>query len=376
MRLNDIIAFLRVLRAGEIRVSDDEKWVRCSCPLAPFTHIKGTDENPSFGISVNDEGESGYNCFTCGSGRLSDLIHVMHWTVGISKRAEDFYSISEIFYGEERGEDAITNVKKEYWDEKYGKVYTIPPKMPVPTVVLRHYPLLEGNEKEYEAKRILEYLVGRGIPDYLLYEYKVRYDPHKQEIIFPIIDDDSKIYRLHVRNRRDKTFYYKTPDNTGYPDLDSWGRKDYWFGYQFYDPSIPAYLVESETDLLRLRALGVENVIATCGSLTPGKLDRLSSPHYYLGFDSDSPGAKFTYKAIRHLSEVQPSAGLTRLNWNCVLLPYYTPKRRIRKWRPAKDAGDIATSEQLEKVFKHASPIRGMGASSSIGNYYSDAYNT
>jgi len=41
-----------------------EDWVMLKCPFAEWTHSKGTDTNPSFGIKINDTGNSGYHCFS------------------------------------------------------------------------------------------------------------------------------------------------------------------------------------------------------------------------------------------------------------------------------------------------------------------------
>lgn len=51
--------------------TDSQAWV--SCPLAPWTHSKGTDHNPSCGINF-EKTPAFYNCFTChASGSLKDM---------------------------------------------------------------------------------------------------------------------------------------------------------------------------------------------------------------------------------------------------------------------------------------------------------------
>lgn len=45
-------------------------WVSIHCPLAPWTHERGSDRSPSAGISVND-GVSIFNCFAAGTGVLT-----------------------------------------------------------------------------------------------------------------------------------------------------------------------------------------------------------------------------------------------------------------------------------------------------------------
>ena len=352
MRIKHVLKFLQLLRASQISISEDEDWVRCSCPLAPFTHFKGTDENPSFGIKVNPYGQSLYNCFTCGSGVLQDLLHIMNFTTGVPVAAQDYFSLHENFeyQGERTAPDNVL-YSNEFWSDKYSlSLDEVKHEiLPVPDVVLQHYPRVEDGT-DREAGRVRDWCIGRGIDLEVAYKYGLRYDPEGMRIVFPITDSDGKIYHLHSRSRMDKFFYYIRPDNSGYPEL-KWGRKDHWFGMQFYKADKPALLVESETDVLRLESLGVENSLASCGQVNKWKLDRILSNLIYLGFDSDRAGAKYCMKAIRILHS---RSILARLFWRTILLrpeEYFSTGRIKHREKRAKDAGDIITSEQLDRVF-------------------------
>lgn len=62
---------------GAIKTGNRKKtvWLNVSCPFAPWTHEKGTDSHPSFGITINDAGRSHYRCLTCGmKGRLAGIV--------------------------------------------------------------------------------------------------------------------------------------------------------------------------------------------------------------------------------------------------------------------------------------------------------------
>lgn len=353
MDLNSTIQFLKFLGAGSLKVSDEEDWVRCSCPLAPFTHFKGRDENPSFGVFVNPTGESSYNCFTCGSGRLWDLLHKMNWTVGVPLTARHWFGSKEIFDEEQLGDEHDFKIGG-YYDDVYSRVFLGKKKIKVPKEVLDRYWLLEDTPYQDHKEVIENYFLSRGIPPHVLYEYSVRHDPTHQLIIFPMIDTDGEVYRLHVKLILEKTFWYITPEGLGLQDeYEPWGRKDYWFGIQHFDPILPVVLVESETDLLRLRALGVQNILASCGPLNKWKMQRIPNRTIYLGFDSDDAGSKFTHKAIEYFK----GRNLYRLNWNTVEIKTYTPKKRLLRMKPAKDAGDLETLEQYEKILGSKIPI-------------------
>ncbi len=95
MNREQVIQFLNLL--GADNMVEAGVWVRSSCPLAPKWHVKGTDENPSFGIRIDPSGESFYHCFTCGSGTLTSLLSKLTWAQIDPKKAVDFLMIHEIF---------------------------------------------------------------------------------------------------------------------------------------------------------------------------------------------------------------------------------------------------------------------------------------
>ena len=72
MKRADIEHVLRALGSTEFRYSGD--WVMTNCPLARWTHSKGKDSRPSFGVQIT-RGISPVNCFTCDvSGGMLSLI--------------------------------------------------------------------------------------------------------------------------------------------------------------------------------------------------------------------------------------------------------------------------------------------------------------
>ena len=72
MKREVIETVLKKMGSREFKYSGD--WVMTNCPLAPWTHDKGTDSHPSFGVLVK-KGISPANCFACGfSGGMLSLI--------------------------------------------------------------------------------------------------------------------------------------------------------------------------------------------------------------------------------------------------------------------------------------------------------------
>jgi 5S rRNA maturation endonuclease (ribonuclease M5) len=273
----------------------------------------------------------------------------MNWTVGTPLTARHFFGSAEIFDEDQVGDPNDFKIGG-YYDDVYSRVFLGRKKIRVPDEILSEYPLLEDSPFEDSKEEIESYFMSRGIRPDILWEYEIRHDPSRHLIIFPMIDTDGEAYRLHVKLVLEKTFWYLTPELLGCADLyEPWGRKDYWFGIQFLDPALPVILVESETDLLRLRSLGVDNVLATCGAINKWKVARIPNHTIYLGFDSDNAGGKFTMKAI----ELLKGRRLFRLNWNIVDITRYTKVKRLERKEPAKDAGDLETLEQFEYVMEN-----------------------
>jgi 5S rRNA maturation endonuclease (ribonuclease M5) len=319
-----------MLEASKIRVSPDEKWVRSSCPLASYTHPKGSDSNPSFGVKVNDRGESGYNCFTCGSGSLKDLIHRMTWTIGIRNVALDFFLLREIFEDEAVG-DSLSFVDK--FKSIHKKVIEVP--RPVPSEILEIFPLFTN--REAEVGHLLEWLDHRGISQGVASKYGLRVNYGGTQVHFPLTDTDGEVYELHGLSLYDKFFYYVTPEVAGYPFY-SWGRKDGWFGMQHYDSTKEVILVESETDVLRLATLGVSNVLACCGPLNNQKLRRITSTQIVLAFDSDEGGLKCEKKARKYFRD----RVLHKINFESIGI---------------NDAGDLLNVEDWELLYDNREPL-------------------
>lgn len=328
MRQDDIIQFLRVLGVHSIDLSSDGEWVTSSCPLASFSHIGGVDSRPSFGIKINDGGESSYNCFTCGTGSLFSLVHRLQWTTGISDEAHDIFLMCEAVHSE-----SIRTVPSLDYPEPYVSFpcEEIVPE-PVPGYVLEEFQLLMEADN-FEGRRCREWLEGRGIDLSLADEYSLRISPEHNAIIFPIVDVDGLTYYLHARSRLAKDFFFLTPVMCGHPEL-SWGRRDWWFGIQSVDWLKPVILVESETDLLRLRSLGVGNILASCGSPGRAKLGRILSDLVYMGYDSDLSGVRYCRKTIKHLHS--SADVLYRLSWATVGIG---------------DAGELSGRDQFDRVW-------------------------
>jgi hypothetical protein len=75
MKETDVISVMGQLGFARTCIKVGGGWVSAPCPFAQWTHAKGADRSASFGVSVNEDGTSGFNCLSCKeSGSLLHLI--------------------------------------------------------------------------------------------------------------------------------------------------------------------------------------------------------------------------------------------------------------------------------------------------------------
>lgn len=177
-------------------------WVSMRCPLAQWKHPKGRDSMPSAGISVNDNGTSIFNCFTCG-------------------RPRPFHAMLRE-YADLTGED-LGDLIDELEDEAYLGARTLP-----------DWQALKGGESDvlmpldeaiygdlYESAAGHPYLRRRGISDATAELLELKFDPcdpadKEPRILFPVRGPDGLLYGFSGRAIR-STARLKVRDYCGLP---------------------------------------------------------------------------------------------------------------------------------------------------------------
>jgi len=323
MHVDEAVQLLELMGIPSLDIIiDDRGWARCQCPLASGLHRNGVDEHPSFGIHVKDGNYSTYKCFTCGRGTVSDLVHKYNFTAkNPNSDVSSFYLESQ--YRKE--EAAVLEFKDKYSREPAKQVIR-----PVPEHILSTHIPLKGVIGG-QALRVKEWLMSRGIDPRVAYLYDVRMD-NLGNIAFPMTDTDGVIYAIHLRSITNKFFWHVKDENENI----SFYKPDVWFGLPQWNPTQPTIVVESQTDLLRLKTLNPElNVIASCGPLGPIKVARLNlCSEVWLGYDADDAGRKYTINTVKWIKS--DMCKFWRLNW-----------------RPGKDAGNLVDSVQLAQIIRN-----------------------
>lgn len=341
MKKDHILRLLSLMGVAGQDIEQSGQYLNCSCPLAKATHAKGTDSNPSFGIQISDEGLSFYKCYTCGSGSVSALVHRYNFALGYRPELNAFYMDSQYNIELEN-----IDIYPDIYEEK--DIDIIPE---VPEDLQEEYPLLEGAIGEAPAQ-VRDWLEGRGISLKVAYKYETRYDRYGN-VIFPTIGRDEKIYNMQFRSTTDKAFWYLKDE-----EHDMHFRKDLsWYGEQFLNLT-SVVVVESQTDVLRLKSLGVlDPVIASCGNVTNAQLKSITSPIWFLGFDADEAGdrnMRRVYKAV-HSSAVS----VYYLDWSLAGI---------------KDGGELRDVEQLEYIWTRKKQMKGGVNNGQINRSYKDKF--
>lgn len=274
MKADKIVSVLTAIGTGGISVG--EEWCKCSCPFAPWAteHKGGVDRNPSFGVKIEPQGKSHFNCFTCHKkGDLQDLrIELMHYqrTHGSANLKVNFPVLSQLLEQENDelyyDQSDAAQKKEEFiaWPDWYLNAF--PPVLQVTAAT--------------------NYLLSRGFTDAEINAFDVRFDQMKQRVVFPFYSTDQELAGLRGRSILDVPrphFDYKW---NGHSNIGIT-----WFNEHKCKTNLPVVVTEGQFDCWSVSRV-YPNVVACLSSgASNHKLDRLL---YYSSvifmYDADQPG--------------------------------------------------------------------------------------
>lgn len=243
-------------------IEEKEGWVSVPCPF----HSDGKESHNSCGVvsDPNSTKEYGsFHCFACGEiGRLPKFI------------AQCFNT--DISYGE------------QWLIKNFGKVleqrrYNLPPIELKPKY--KPYNGLTERALDY-LQSYHPYMTQRKLTREVTEKFKIKYDPSKQTIVFPVWDASGKYLFNTERSVVGKTFY--VPKDVQKPV--------YLLNYILKNGITEVIVVESQINALTCYGYGL-NAVALFGTGDEYQYDLLNKScirHYYLAFDGDDAG----YKAI------------------------------------------------------------------------------
>lgn len=214
MRRKDIEFVLRSLGSSEFKYTGD--WVMTNCPLAKWTHDKGTDSHPSFGVREG-QGISPVNCFACGFGG------------GVVSLVREYgrYAINEGI------------ATKPQLDELVDYVLLAEDERIDVTVsgMMVEQPALVSSEIEESLGIYHIYFAERGIDEETARKWKLGWNFYEERVLFPVFTKEGKHDRLMGVVGR--TLSGREPKYRNYPPR--FKKTDYLYG---------EWLAPKELDLL------------------------------------------------------------------------------------------------------------------------------
>lgn len=238
--------------------------IKVTCPH----HGDGREKNPDCYINSSKIGdlEYGYcHCFACGfSGRLSKFI---------GECFDKDESFGEKWLVDNFGDIVV--------DVKDTDLYDFD--------IVSKDNLFQKNETKGISETILDtfqkwhpYLDSRHISRQVCEKFKLRYDTKTGCIVFPVWDENDKLYMLTKRSVKNKMFIIDTDKE----------KPIYLYNVIKRNNINEVTIVESQFNCLSLWSWNIP-AVALFGTGTQHQYDILNSSnirHYYLAFDGDSAG--------------------------------------------------------------------------------------
>ena len=257
-----------------------------SCPLAPWTHPKGTDNNPSMSVSISDDDVSLVNCWSCKfTGTIADLVKRLNlYLDGKLEKLVDFVDAAE-------RKDPVAQIEKfqaSLFDDipvnlsKSGKK-SEKNKGIIPNTkqIVR-----DEHELDYFNVGIPSYANERGFDDAICKDFEFGWDKRRNRLTVPVRNMDGKLIGLMGRALSD-SIHPKWWAYWNFP------KGDYLFNENRIDRDKTLILTEGMFDVMRLFLYGLESPVGIFGSrVTRNQAEKIISLNMpvCLFFDGDASG--------------------------------------------------------------------------------------
>ena len=247
-------------------------WFTTHCPLAPWTHAHGTDRNMSFGIKIEEDDDSIFNCFTCKTkGPLPYLLRKLSSYSGL-----DYSSLIE----DTETTELLGSVPSDWATIRTKKLtrHTLPS------------PPSDDYLEIYDTAYTHPYLRKRGIDRHTASALDIRYDPDDkgaERILFPVYSREGVFYGYTGRAVKDNV-EPRIRDYFGLPKM------HLLLGSEFIDVDKDelVVLVEGLFDFAKLYQYGIPAVSSLHSAITDNQasiLKDIGLPVLVL-FDDDDAG--------------------------------------------------------------------------------------
>jgi len=285
---------LRDVFGRNFAMKDLGEWVSIKCPLAKWTHEKGSDSTASAGVKVAPDGTSIYNCFTC-------------------KHPKPFHAMLKEYaeYSGDNLDGLIEELEEgEFLGPSRPRTYDeIRAEMAQETEMAM--PLDEGLYMDlYQPAGKHRYLRDRGIDLATSQKLELRFDPKDSEgearIMFPVRGPDGLLYGFSGRAINPGA-RLKVRDYHGLK------KSEMVLGSHLVGPTDKICIVEGLFDYANAHQCGYTGCAVMHSTMTDHQADifrDLGRPAY-LFYDDDKAGEDGNVIAERKLKGHIPLLGVT-----------------------------------------------------------------
>lgn len=267
------------------------------CPLAPWTHPKGKDGNPSLTAKAGQPAV--YRCWSCGNmGTVFQLVRKYSQLSG-DVRPEQFVA------GMDKGH--MWGRKHAEYGEKWRRTGQRIQKQEQAVIS-------EEKLKEFLVE-VPQYAIERGMTHAEIEQWQIGYDSAQRRMIIPVRDYTGKLCGVSGRAlMKDQRPKYKH-----YPGLK---KEELFYGENLLDRSVGrVILVEGFFDVISLTRLGLKNVFATMGtSVSEAQTKKLKRWVREVVFipdvDDDGAGLQFVQLFGQKLFFAGLNVGVAGVEWN------------------------------------------------------------
>lgn len=303
MDSNQISQFLRALGCDPV---DAGEWIRCSCPLAPFRHAKGTDSKPSFNMQPAIGG-SRFHCFTCDNGTGASLLTTLEMYVDPNNPQHRRYDLEKAREILSEGSLNVTSLA-DYDDRSLEKEFYEWSDW-----------ALDRFKPATSSQRAMKYLTGekgskflgtqskcRGLTLDEVVSYNFRYDAQTDRVVIPFYDAFMRLAGARGRTITDKSFHDYTFHDHNNTDLT-------WCNEQVFQEGEYVVIVEGQFDMIMTSRVYPQTIANLTAKVTKRKMEKLlDTEGVILMLDNDQTGIEATEKVAEFLAKKNHRVGVAQ----------------------------------------------------------------
>jgi len=255
-----IMKMMDILGSDTSKVKNNGGNLMFPCPLAQYTHSKGSDSHPSFSISINDGGPSRWRCWSCDE-RANQTISLLYKLkdYGAGWRSE----VHDMINANERG-SVVNRIKRLGSFEDVRRKKWVKRSTNDSWEIKDYEAKIDIADFADELKEIPQYALDRDISLEQAASWHIGFmaNMYPPRLMFSILDETGNMVGWSGRKLTDDS----DDGHSKYHHMKYFKREKYFYGeWQLDRSKRTGYLMEGFMDVLNLDRLGLKNCLATMG---------------------------------------------------------------------------------------------------------------